>query len=245
MKENFWNNLTSSQKKVAAIVVGVFATLSLALLLYQYVLNKPKPGTKLLENEPSKSSIPKPQSGLEVSNTITQEVHSTQKTSTTANQTPPPPKDEPPAKKIPTIGGYGLMNWQRAQAEQLFEMLYDKKFFDPEKEPHLNQILETFLKANQSYLDKIVVSITQTRNGTSEDIECIKKGCHYHVVKTSYSDNKQLSISTDLLNKFDSLSKQAPKSGPIPPKIKNLLMQIIQEMEVALIKNSKLDKSTD
>ena len=151
------------------------------------------------------------------------------------------PKEPPsPPSKIPLIGGYGIMHYQRQSCENLFTMLNDKTFFDPEKDKESVKVIDDFAALVQfgRYESKIIIDVFEQSNGTARDQhklskEDAAKGCHFHVYTYSGgfgSDiRRELAISHEFLKQFSEAEGKGDKAD-----LKALLLKLVDELKEAL-----------
>jgi len=137
--------------------------------------------------------------------------------------------------KIPTISGWGLLDYQKRDCEDLFNMVYDKKFLDPEKDQAALKIIDDFASFTQtaSFDNKVSVTIYDNQDQSEITKEVIDKGCHFRVY-TSRSGHvcRELSITLRFLADFKTLAE--PKSTGAQADLRGFLLRVVDELNEAL-----------
>lgn len=216
LEEKILNSLTDAQKRVAMIVAGVFTLIAAIYLMIKFY-------PKISDRQAKK--LNKKDTDDVVAKSLNVEIEKLQK------QEPQLPK-EPPSK-IPTISGYGFIDRQRGICNELFTMLYDKKFFDPINDENVEKVIDDFgaFIQNAPFDAKVRVNIVDS---SSQNIpkEALDKGCHYREY-TDYGSGwgaqsrRELIMTHKFLRDFD--NKKDDKN-----ECKATLLKVVDELKEVL-----------
>ena len=210
LEEKILNSITDAQKRVALIAAGVFTLIAAIYLMIKFY-------PKIVDRQAKK--LDETDANLQKKNDYNFEL----------NQRVFP--KEPPSK-IPSIGGYGFIDRERRMCEELFTMLYDKKFLDPVKDKDIEKVIDDFAAFIQHapYDRKISVNIVENKLSQEAPKEALDKGCHFHVYiqNSGWGGEKrrELAMTHKFLRTFNDCVRNDDKK-----ELKAMLLQVVDELK--------------